>query len=564
MRSAMSAKQKMMYKTLWGFCYVGLFAHFFFEEYCTAGFGKHHDSMFESIPRGDRGRHVNVLAPRGSSKSTCMAVIYPLHCVFYKEFYEAVGMTPDHYIMVISKSETMAVQRVRDIMRKCEWDARFRFLRDGSPLWGAKGLEMSNGVLVRPVGRGGQVRGSLYGSHRPSLIITDDLDDPETVTNPDVRSKDQLWFDTDLLRAGSLDGNTNFLNIDTVKHEESVANLLRNRTGWRNKFYQAIEHPADLWHPTSEHLWKDWAARYTDMSVSDEERERSAETFFLQNHDEMMEGVSHLWEEMISYVDVRKEICDMGYFPVLRELQNSVRDPSRAIFDMDNAIRFKVTNDGLLRSDGRLVAWKQLVGGSVFLDWAGGKDAVDNCFACAVCVAWEPMPGGRRDNASSLAGCHAYVLSVWMDKVKLSLQLDSAIDIYEASKQMIHKSGELRWRFSVEDFVTNAQAMKDYVQMSFREAKERRRVDVSLEFTKRFTNKVERIAALEPAVTHGWLAFHENLPPEYIKQMSLFPTDDFMDAPDATEGACQLRITQSEARRRQRRRETSHHSEVRL
>lgn len=553
-----------MYKTLWGFCYVGLFAHFFFEEYCSAPFGRHHDTMFESIARGVRGRQVNVLAPRGSSKSTCMAVIYPLHCVFYKEFYESLGMEADHFILVISKSETMALARVRDIMRKCELDPRFKWLREGSSLWGAKALEMSNGVLIRPVGRGGQVRGSLYGAHRPSLIITDDLDDPETVTNPDVRAKDQLWFDTDLLRAGSLDGQTNFLNIDTVKHEESVANLLRNRTGWRNKFYQAIQHPADLWHPTAEHLWKEWSAIYTDMSISDEDRERLAAQFLDENRVEMMDGVEHLWEEVISYEDIRKEICDMGYFPVLRELQNSVRDPSRAIFDMDNAVRFKVTSDGLLRSDGRLVAWSQLVGGSVFLDWAGGKDAVDNCFACAVCVAWEPMPGGRRDNAASLAGCHAYVLCVWMDKVKLSLQVNSALDTYEAGKAMISSSGELQWRFSVEDFIESADSLKDYVQMTFREAKERRHLDVALEFTKRFTNKVERIAALEPAVTHGWLAFHENLPPGYIKQMSLFPTDDFMDAPDATEGACQLRITRSVAERRQLRESRPAQAQVRL
>ena len=151
-----------------------------------------------------------------------------------------------------------------------------------------------------------------------------------------------------------------------------------------------------------------------------------------------------------------------------------------------------------------------------------------------------------------------------MDKVKLSIQIDNAIDIYEAGKQMIHRAGEVRWRFSVEDFVSNADTLKEYVQMSFREAKDRRLLDLNLEFTKRFTNKVERIAALEPAVTHGWLAFHENLPPEYIKQMSLFPTDDFMDAPDATEGACQLRITRSESERRSRREATRQPVRVRV
>ena len=84
---------------------------------------------------------------------------------------------------------------------------------------------------------------------------------------------------------------------------------------------------------------------------------------------------------MINYLAVRKEICDVGYWAVLRELQNETRDPSKAIFDMDNAITFKITDKGFLRSDDRLVAWNEIAGASLLLDWAGGKDSVNNCFS---------------------------------------------------------------------------------------------------------------------------------------------------------------------------------------
>ena len=47
----------------------------------------------------------------------------------------------------------------------------------------------------------------LYKNYRPTLIISDDLDDPEKLLNPEVRKKDQDWFDTDFLRAGALDGS---------------------------------------------------------------------------------------------------------------------------------------------------------------------------------------------------------------------------------------------------------------------------------------------------------------------------------------------------------------------
>ena len=254
--------------------------------------------------------------------------------------------------------------------------------------------------------------------------------------------------------------------------------------------------------------------------------------------------IDELWPEMLSYHDIRKEICNVGYYPVLREFQNTCTDPSKAIFDMENAIYFEITPKGLLRSDDRLVLWKQIAGGSVFLDWAGGKDSQDNAFAAAVCVLWEPMPG-RRDNASTLSGCHAYVLSVWMDRVKLSIQIDNAITLLEDAQATMAQAYDLKWRLAIEDFVKDSTgAIGEYVRATYREAKERRNTQVALEFIPRYTNKIERIAALEPAITHGWLGFNKKLPSEYMKQMSQFPTADFMDGPDATEGACQLRVTE--------------------
>lgn len=541
-----------------GYWHIHVFMKEFLGEYASAPFARHHHEIFECVARGERGVQRNIIAPRGSGKSALMTIVYPLHRICYKAYDELMGFVPDTFILILSKSHEMAVSRILSIKAELEVNEVLRAgFGDlvGSESWGIKRLVTSNGVRVTPLGRGGQIRGSLERHVRPSLVISDDLDDPETVENPDVRAKDQRWFDTDLLRAGSLDGTTNFINIDTIKHEEATASLLRNRTGWRSLFYQAIEHPADLWHPTQESLWKEWSALFTDMTVSDETRVRQADAFFADNESAMMEGVKHLWEPVINYKQVREEVCDVGYWAVLRELQNSCRDPSKAIFDMDNAVRFSVVEDGLFRSDDRLVPWKDIAGGSVFLDWAGGKDSVDNAFACAVCVLWEPLPG-RRDDVSTLSGSHAYVLTEWLDRVKLTVQMDRALDLLEDAQSMLAVRGnkDCKWRFAIEDFVRDdTGAIKDYIRLSFKNAREVRGTDIRLEFHKRFSNKIERIAALEPAVTHGWLAFNEKVSPDYFKQMSLFPTADFMDAPDATEGACQLRVTEFASVRAERR-----------
>lgn len=544
-----------------GYWHVPVFMKEYFPDYVSAPFARHHHEIFSCIRRGERGVRRNVVAPRGSAKSTCMAVIYPLHRVCYRSYDELLGYKPDDFILILSKSASMAEQRIQSIKQELELNESLRLAFGdlvGDETWGIKRLLTSNDSWLVPLGRGGQIRGSLMRHRRPSLIISDDLDDPETVENPDVRIKDHNWFNTDLLRAGALDGSTNFINVDTIKHEEAIASKLRERPGWETLFYRAIEQPADLWHPTAEELWKQWETLFNDMTLPSPSRVAAANAFFDENESEMMAGVEHLWEPVINYRQVREEICDVGYWAVLRELQNSCRDPSKAIFDMENAVKFKVVQDGLLRSDDRLVRWKDIAGGSVFLDWAGGKDSVDNAYAAAVCVLWEPMPG-RRDNASTLSGCHAYVLSVWMDRVKLSIQLDNAVNLLEDAQATLAGAYDLKWRLAIEDFVKDSTgAIGEYVRASFRELKERRGTTVMLEFMKRYTDKIERIAALEPAISHGWLAFNEKLSGDYIKQMSLFPTADFVDGPDATEGACQMRVTEFQSefdRRRTRNRE---------
>ena len=547
------AEQARMIKAC-GFWSIGVFAFEYFPEYITTPFGKHHQPMFEAIPRGSRGIHTNIAAPRGSAKSTNMAVIYPTHALFYKEAYETLEMPPYRFILIISKSATMAESRVWDIQRKIDGDERFRYLRS-EERWGVKRILTSNGILVAPNSRGGQVRGSLFGSIRPELIITDDLDDPETVNNPDVRHKDQLWFDSDLLYAGDLEKTTNFINIDTIKHPESVASLLRQRPKWNNLLFRAIEQPADLWHPTAEERWQTWEKIYNDLNLTLTERHTQARTFFEEHETEMMAGVEHLWEEAITYYQVRQEICDKGYFPVLRELQNSTRDPSRALFDMDGALRFETVAEGFLRSDKVLVQWQEMSGATIFLDWAGGKDIVDNAFAAVVAVVWVPMPGSRHETVNSIMdGVHGYVVGADVRRIGMSQQISACFEMYDMLKSLI-QSRNFTIRLGIEGFVQDTwEAQRDVIERDFFAQRDARNVKgLHIEWLPRLTNKFDRIDALQPLIRNGWLGFARGLPAEFMKQMSLYPTGDFVDGPDALEGACQLRIRQFQSEREERR-----------
>ena len=222
-----------------------------FTEYTEKVFGKHHDYLFNLIPRGKQGARENVLAPRGSAKSTIIAKILPVHALYYKEEHHILDMPSANFILLVTNTGNLARVHIWSILRKISGHAPFEFLV-GKEKWGIEQMLTSNGTVLMPASRGGEVRGLLFDNHRPDLIICDDLDDADKYQNPDLRIKDKLWFDADLLACGRPDGKTNVINIDTVKHEESNSNLLQERTGWNNKLFRAIPNLPDLWHPTAE------------------------------------------------------------------------------------------------------------------------------------------------------------------------------------------------------------------------------------------------------------------------------------------------------------------------
>ena len=104
-------------------------------------------------------------------------------------------------------------------------------------------------------------------------------------------------------------------------------------------------------------------------------------------------------------------------------------------------------------------------------------------------------------------------------------------------------------------FRIRGSAQKQVIERDYRAQREARKLRDApvLEFLTRQRNKFDRIDALQPIIRNGWLSFAKGLPGEFMKQMSLYPTGDFVDGPDALEGACELRVSRFESERRERR-----------
>ena len=537
-----------------GFHDVFAFGKYHFPNVFTMPCGPHAEPILNCIKTGDRGQRINIIAPRSSSKSTYLATIYVMHCIYYKEEYERRGMKSDSFIIIVSDSEDLAISRVQDIRYKIEEDPNFQHLK-GTDNWRTTQIDTANDVRVIPKGRHGQIRGQVKQQIRPSLIILDDVEDKEEVHNPDIRKRNWEWFTDDVLKAGAPDGSTNFIVIETVKHEEAITKKLATRTRWKNQFYSAIMSPKEVRHPEHEDLWEQWERIYTDLTIPDNEREAKAQAYYEDNIGKMMEGVEELWKEMLPYLEIRKMICTDGYSSVMREMQNSTRDPTRETFDMERAIRFSIHEKGLLRSDGDIVHWNDLSGATMFLDWAGGKDSKDNCFAAAVFVLWQPVPGiqeqhprfRNKNQIQSLGGCYCYVLNAWLDKVPLQQQVHQCFKLIKTSISLVPQLRIDKINFAIEEVIKDTgNAIHDSIHRAFTSAQEihQPKEFSYIQFHDRDKNKVERINTLQVPIANGWLAFHERLPEEFLKQMRQFPNGDFDDGPDALQGATELPIIQ--------------------
>lgn len=509
-------------------------------------FADAHMKILNALKPGDLATKTVIKAPRGFGKSSIVMRWLPLWRIVFKKFDQVMGVPPEEYIMLIGRNMRMSKKHLSALKHMIENNPLIR--RDFGDLtggtWAKTEMITKNGVVVEPIGRGGSPRGALSGDSRPTLNLCDDLEDPKRCLNPDLRDEDWDWFMTDVMFTGDFGmSRTNTLYIDTVKHPDSMVTKLSNTPGWRELHFEAVTYPHDIYHPIHENKWKNWERFYADTTIDDDEREANATAYYEKNRDDMTSGVSVLWPAQMSYLKVRQLVIENGYHECMRELQNDARDPSMALFDMENAVTFQVTEEGFRRSDGRTVPWTAMGGFTTYLDTMSGRDAIENSFACAVVVAWEPLPGGQKMNPDSLAGTNAYVMLAWLERVALTDQLENAMLLHQRADAMLAQALP-KSNFVVEQRPDQDGTIAQATNHAFGALKERHRFENGIQWHPQHQNKEDRIDTLEPNIKNGWLAFNEReLAPEFWTQFRQYPSADHNDAPDAVQGACRARVT---------------------
>lgn len=208
------------------------FAKTFFPERFDVPFSQGHRDIFDIFQDRSVKKGV-VLASRGFGK-TSVNLVNQCHEILF-------GLR--HFIVPVSCTNTQAVMISENVKTELERNpyikAVFGTMKAGKAsgndmynkdMWVARRPDDRAGTLIMPRGSQQQIRGVLYGSVRPQLIIGDDLEETEKVASDEQRTKLKKWFFEDLVNAVSRTRHDwQIYIVGTLLHEDSLlANLLED------------------------------------------------------------------------------------------------------------------------------------------------------------------------------------------------------------------------------------------------------------------------------------------------------------------------------------------------
>lgn len=330
-----------------------LFGYYYFPHILTKPNNAFHRWLYKKSfgildkPEHRTGIKLAVASPRGYAKSSLLSFILPLWCICFEK---------KKYIILISETQGQAEDFLDDIKSEITGNDK---LRDDFPhvcgksdiRWRQDDVILRNEIRIRAIGCGGRIRGRKYRGVRPQLVLLDDIEGRESVESDLVRAKLwNQWFLKEVMKAGQLDGTTDFIVLGTILHEDSIlSKLLDHKTSpdWEKKKFKAVMSFA-----TNQRLWDEWRDIFLTHENEDEAAERAWD-FFKENEEEMMEGVEVLWPEGETYYDLMVMcLTPEGESAFLSEKMNDPIDITRVEIRPEDIMHFSYesfSNDIVIR-----------------------------------------------------------------------------------------------------------------------------------------------------------------------------------------------------------------------
>ena len=438
-----------------------------------------------------RGVKLNVLAPRGSAKSTLGTLAYPLREALEKR---------EPYIWIISDTMSQAHTHLDNIKIELTENSE---LANAYPdtfgkgnVWRSSGIVLRNGVAIEAYGTGQRLRGRRRREHRPSLIICDDLQNDDHITSMASRDHSRSWFHGTLMKAGN--AKTNVVNLATALHVEAIGLELTRQPGWASKIFRAIEH----W-PDNMSLWEQWEKLYADVENANASDHATA--FYTANCKTLLQGAETLWPEVEDLLSLMKMRAESGRTAFEREKQNSPVNPEHCEWPeryFDEKIWFdEFPNQYELRT--------------MALDPSKGRDAAHGDYSAYI------MLQANRDGT--------FYIDADIARRPVSEIVDCGLELYK--------------KFQPDVFGVEVNQFQELLCEQFAQAfaNEKLAHVVPYPIDNR-TNKIVRIRRLGPLLHAKKLRFKSDSPATrlLVEQLKTFPMGDHDDGPDALEMAVRM------------------------
>ena len=480
-----------------------LFATIFFPHYCVHEFNEFHRDVFNYYSTNQRAARYVRSAPRGYAKSTLTALIKPIHDACY-------GF--EKFIIIASNGQSQANGKLKDIRNE---------VLTNSGLFGVYGLRFPRKSIsateftiicgdyqtsFKAVGSGVQVRGIRVNESRPSKIVCDDVEHSEEVENEEIRAKYEAWFFEDICKVG--DEKTNIEFIGTILHKESLLNKLLD-----NPSYDSMRYKAVISWSNREDLWQKWRLLYSNLD--DKNRKATALAFYEQNKEEMLKGVQVLWPEKEPYYNLMVELIEQGRRAFMKEKQGEPMASDSRVFEHFRWYR-EVEQGLLVEATDKIIPWEEVRQAAYgVIDPATGKKKAKakGDFTCIL--------SGFRDSKGRVL-----VHEDWTRREPPATWMRQIFDRHDHFQYQ---------KFGVEENLYQEMLIPNLAdERKRREERGGRIIKLPFYGITQTTNKVERITAIEPKVTHGWILLNRNLSQEFKSQLENFP-GQHDDCPDALE-----------------------------
>ncbi len=182
-----------------------------------------HDEMIRTTENEDELLSV-IVAFRGSAKSTLFSLSYPIWAIL--------GKQQKKFVLILSQTQIQARQILSNIKTELENNSLLKSdlgpFEEPDDEWRSTSIVLPKyGARIMVASTEQSIRGIRHNSHRPDLLIFDDIEDLSSTRTIESRDKTFRWLSGDVLPAGDI--NTKVVVIGNLVHEDSVIMKLKNK-----------------------------------------------------------------------------------------------------------------------------------------------------------------------------------------------------------------------------------------------------------------------------------------------------------------------------------------------